>query len=59
MESTAIFAELLPRLEHLGLARSPNGVASTFVSGLRSLPARYRLSAWLKVGHRSAPGGGA
>jgi hypothetical protein len=40
MESTAIFAVLLPRLEHIGLAGSPNAVASTFVSGLRSLPVR-------------------
>jgi cytochrome P450 len=44
METQAIFAELLPRLEHVELAGAVHGVSSTFVSGLKSLPLRYRLT---------------
>ncbi|HEY2203997.1 MAG TPA: cytochrome P450 [Pseudonocardia sp.] len=45
METQAIFAELLPRLEHVEQAGPVEGVASTFVSGLKQLPIRYRLAA--------------
>ena len=44
MEIQAIFAELLPRLAHVELAGPVDAVASTFVSGLKQLPIRYRLS---------------
>jgi cytochrome P450 len=44
METQAIFAELLPRLEHVELAGDVEGVHSTFVSGLKRLPLRYRLT---------------
>lgn len=43
METQAIFAELLPRLEHVELAGPAVGVPSTFVSGLKQLPLRYTL----------------
>ncbi|WP_051580314.1 cytochrome P450 [Pseudonocardia acaciae] len=43
METQALFAELLPRLEHIELAGPVEGVPSTFVSGLKRLPIRYRL----------------
>jgi cytochrome P450 len=44
METQALFAELLPRLEQVELAGTVEGVHSTFVSGLKRLPIRYRLS---------------
>ncbi|MFI5916035.1 cytochrome P450 [Dactylosporangium sp. NPDC051541] len=44
MEIQAFFAELLPRLEHAEVAGPVRGVASTFVSGLKRLPLRYRLA---------------
>jgi cytochrome P450 len=44
METQAIFAELLPRLEHIEVGGPVEGVASTFVSGLKRLPIRYRLA---------------
>jgi len=44
METQAIFAELLPRLDHVELAGPVEGVHSTFVSGLKQLPLRYRLN---------------
>jgi cytochrome P450 len=44
METQAIFAELVPRLEHVELAGPVEGVHSTFVSGLKQLPLRYRLN---------------
>jgi cytochrome P450 len=44
METQAIFAELLPRLEQAEIAGPVTGVHSTFVSGLKRLPMRYRLS---------------
>jgi cytochrome P450 len=44
MEIQTLFAELLPRLEHVELAGVPEAVHSTFVSGLKRLPIRYRLS---------------
>jgi cytochrome P450 len=43
MEVQAIFAELLPRLEHIELAGKVDAVHSTFVSGLKRLPIRYRI----------------
>jgi hypothetical protein len=43
METQAIFGALLPRLEHIELSGPVEGVASTFVSGLKRLPIRYRL----------------
>ena len=42
--SAALFAELLPRLEHVELAGEPERVASAFVAGLKHLPMRFRLS---------------
>jgi cytochrome P450 len=44
METQAIFAELLPRLDQVELAGPVEGVHSTFVSGLKQLPLRYRLN---------------
>jgi cytochrome P450 len=44
METQALFAELLPRLEHVELAGPTPGVHSTFVSGLKHLPLRYRAA---------------
>jgi cytochrome P450 len=44
MEMKALFGALLPRLEHVELAGEPELVRSTFVSGLKRLPIRYRMS---------------
>jgi cytochrome P450 len=43
METRALFAELLPRLESIELAGPPASSATVFVGGLKSLPIRYRL----------------
>lgn len=43
MEVQAFFRELLPRLEHIEVAGQPGYTQSTFVSGLKSLPVRYRF----------------
>ena len=43
METHALFAELLPRLESVELAGVPEWTATTFVGGLKHLPVRYRL----------------
>lgn len=43
MEMKTLFSALLPRLEHIELAGTPQLVRSTFVSGLKSLPIRYRM----------------
>ncbi len=43
MELKALFGALLPRLEHIELAGKPELIRSTFVSGLKRLPIRYRL----------------
>lgn len=43
MEMKALFGALLPRLEHVELAGAPQLTRSTFVSGLKHLPIRYRL----------------
>jgi cytochrome P450 len=44
METRALFAELLPRLESVELAGQPEWVATTFVGGLKHLPVRYTLT---------------
>jgi hypothetical protein len=44
METRALFAELLPRLESVELAGQPEWVATTFVGGLKYLPIRYTLT---------------
>jgi cytochrome P450 len=43
METRALFAELLPRLESVELAGVPEWTATVFVGGLKHLPVRYRL----------------
>jgi cytochrome P450 len=43
METRALFAELLPRLESIELADRPEWTATTFVGGLKHLPIRYSL----------------
>ena len=43
LELTAFFAELLPRLETIDLAGTPEWAATTFVGGLKHLPVRYTL----------------
>jgi cytochrome P450 len=43
MEMKALFSALLPRLDHVELAGEPQLTRSTFVSGLKHLPIRYRL----------------
>jgi cytochrome P450 len=43
METRALFAELLPRLESVELTGRPEWVATTFVGGLKHLPIRYAL----------------
>ena len=44
IETRALFAELLPRLESVELAGQPKWVATTFVGGLKHLPIRYTLT---------------
>jgi cytochrome P450 len=43
IEIRALFAELLPRLESIDLAGTPEWTATTFVGGLKHLPVRYKL----------------
>ncbi|KPF66606.1 cytochrome [alpha proteobacterium AAP81b] len=43
MEIRALFAELLPRLEAIELAGEPKNTTANFVSGLKTLPIRYKL----------------
>jgi cytochrome P450 len=43
MELRALFAELLPRLETVELTGEPRNSTSAFVSGLKTLPIRYKL----------------
>jgi cytochrome P450 len=43
IETRALFAELLPRLESIELAGRPEWTATTFVGGLKHLPIRYSL----------------
>jgi hypothetical protein len=43
MEMSALYRELLSRVEFVELAGEPKYVQSTFVGGLKSLPIRYRM----------------
>jgi cytochrome P450 len=43
LETRALFAELLPRLESIELAGAPTSSATVFVGGLKTLPIRYRI----------------
>jgi cytochrome P450 len=43
MEIRALFAELLPRLDEVELTGIPKNTRSAFVSGLKTLPIRYRM----------------
>lgn len=43
MEIRALFAELLPRLEVIELAGEPKNSIANFVSGLKTLPVRYKI----------------
>jgi cytochrome P450 len=43
METRALFAELLARVESVELAGPPEWTATTFVGGLKHLPIRYKL----------------
>lgn len=43
MEIRALFAELLPRLDAIELTGEPKNSIANFVSGLKTLPVRYRL----------------
>ena len=45
LEMKSLFEPLLDRVEHMELAGDPKWVDSNFVSGLKSLPVRYRLRA--------------
>ncbi|MFT3728728.1 MAG: cytochrome P450 [Terricaulis sp.] len=44
MEIKALFQELLPRLDSIALNGTPKNTRANFVSGLKSLPVRYKLS---------------
>ncbi|MFI9550758.1 cytochrome P450 [Nonomuraea endophytica] len=43
METRALFDELLPRLDSIEPAGTPEWMSTTFVGGLKHLPIRYRL----------------
>jgi cytochrome P450 len=43
MEMNSLFSELIPRLESIELAGTPELSATTFVGGLKHLPVRYSL----------------
>ena len=43
MEMSALYKELLARVESIELAGEPKYVQSTFVGGLKSLPIRYKM----------------
>jgi len=45
LETEIFFRELLPRLEHIELARAPEWVQANFVGGLKSMPVRYQFQA--------------
>ena len=45
MEIKAFFKELIGRLQSIELTGEPKRIQSTFVSGLKSLPVRYAMSA--------------
>jgi cytochrome P450 len=44
LEIPALFRELLPRLTSIELAGRPEGIATTFVGGLKHLPIRYEMN---------------
>ncbi|HAE27554.1 MULTISPECIES: cytochrome P450 [Hyphomonas] len=44
MEIKALLQELLPRLESIELAGEPQSTRANFVSGLKSLPVKYKIS---------------
>jgi cytochrome P450 len=44
MEIRALFEELLPRLHEVELAGTPRNTRANFVSGLKTLPLRYKMS---------------
>jgi cytochrome P450 len=44
MELEALYRELLTRVAHIELAGEPRLVQSAFVSGLKTLPVRYRMA---------------
>ncbi|WP_273186241.1 cytochrome P450 [Hyphomonas adhaerens] len=44
MEIKALLNELLPRLESIKLAGEPQSTRANFVSGLKSLPVKYKIS---------------
>lgn len=44
MEIRALFAELLPRLDDIALTGEPKLSVANFVSGLKAMPIRYRLT---------------
>lgn len=44
MEIRALFAELLPRLKSIDLAGEPKNTRANFVSGLKSLPVRFKFN---------------
>jgi cytochrome P450 len=43
MEISALYKELIKRVDRIELAGEPKYVQSTFVGGLKSLPIRYRM----------------
>jgi len=43
LELRAVFAQLLPRLEHCELTGEPDRLRSSFVGGIKRLPIRYKL----------------
>lgn len=43
MEAKAFFKELLARLDDIELAGEPRRIQSTFVTGLKTMPVRYRI----------------
>jgi hypothetical protein len=43
LETRALFAELLPRLESIELAGTPTSSATVFVGGLKTLPVHYTI----------------
>lgn len=43
LEIGALFAELLPRLDEIALDGEPRNTRANFVSGLKTLPVRYRM----------------
>ncbi|MBV9046573.1 MAG: cytochrome P450 [Alphaproteobacteria bacterium] len=45
MEIRAFFKELLSRLDHIEMTGATSRVKSTFVSGLKTLPVRYKIRA--------------